>query len=125
MAEPHPRPLSAPAERGGAEQLDGGEEQVRREAAREPESPADAARAPRERALHELAAGAEAVIVRLAVEAEERALLRAMGLLEGQVIRVLRWGVWGGPLQVRVGEASFALGRALAHCVFVRTSESE
>ena len=64
--------------------------------------------------LLELEAGREAVIGRLEVTSEDGALLRAMGLCEGEPVRVLRRGLFGGPLQVRVGEASFALGRTLA-----------
>ncbi len=69
--------------------------------------------------LLELEPGREAQIERLEVEGEDAGLLRAMGLLEGQVVRVLRRAPLGGPLQVRVGEACFALGRSLAAQVHV------
>ena len=69
--------------------------------------------------------GREALIERLEVEAEDGGLLRAMGLLEGQVVRVLRRAPLGGPLQVRVGEACFALGRALAERVHVGAVSGE
>ena len=74
--------------------------------------------------LVDLPVGAEAVIERLeVVEDVDRALLRAMGLVEGQPIRILRRAPFGGPLQVRVGEAAFALGRALARAVSVSAPE--
>ena len=74
--------------------------------------------------LVDLPVGADAVIERLEVaEDVDLALLRAMGLVEGQPIRILRRAPFGGPLQVRVGEAAFALGRALAHAVLVAAHE--
>lgn len=65
--------------------------------------------------------GHEARIAALDVEANEGALLRAMGLHEGSSVRVLRRGGLGGPLQVRVGEAIFAVDRSLARVVRVTT----
>ncbi|MCU0656811.1 MAG: ferrous iron transport protein A [Polyangiaceae bacterium] len=53
---------------------------------------------------------------------DDDALLRAMGLCEGQPVRVLRRAPFGGPLQIRVGEVSFAIGRALASTVLVKVS---
>lgn len=73
--------------------------------------------------LLELPLGQQAVIEQVSAEDGEGPLLRAMGLLEGQPVRVLRRAPLGGPLQVRVGEASFAIGQALAGVVRVRVSE--
>ncbi len=69
--------------------------------------------------LLELEAGREARIERLEVDGEDGPLLRAMGLCEGEPVTILRRGLLGGPLHVRVGEASFALGRSLAEQVWV------
>jgi Fe2+ transport system protein FeoA len=70
--------------------------------------------------LTELPVGGEAVIERLDLEESDVAMLRAMGVLEGQAVRLLRIAAFGGPLQVRVGETSFALARALASSITVR-----
>jgi DtxR family Mn-dependent transcriptional regulator len=69
--------------------------------------------------LLELAIGQEATIARVEITGAEGSLLRAMGVVEGLGVRVLRRAPFGGPLQIRVGEAAFALGRALAEQVKV------
>lgn len=74
--------------------------------------------------LLDLAPGQDAVIDRIEAAEDEGPLLRAMGLLEGERVRVLRRALFGGPLQVRVGEACFAVGRALAGSVRVRAAEA-
>lgn len=51
-------------------------------------------------------------------------MLRAMGLLEGHRIEVLRLAPLGGPLHVRVGEVSFAIDRSVAASVTVRVERS-
>jgi Fe2+ transport system protein FeoA len=51
----------------------------------------------------------------LAGDAEEAHALRAMGLFEGQRVRVLRRGPLGGPLHLRAESgAEFAVDRAVA-----------
>lgn len=70
--------------------------------------------------LLELAPGEGAVIERLEAHSDDEALLRAMGILEGEPVRVLRQAPLGGPLHVRVRDAAFALGRSLARAVIVR-----
>jgi ferrous iron transport protein A len=72
--------------------------------------------------LLDLVPGVDAVISVVALEGADAALLRAMGVVEGQPARVLRRAPFGGPLHVRVGEASFALGRPLAAAVMVASS---
>lgn len=48
-------------------------------------------------------------------EPQELAWLRAVGLFEGQRVRVLRRAPWGGPMHLRVGSGGeFAVDRALA-----------
>lgn len=69
--------------------------------------------------LLELRAGQEAIIERIDLGGADGVLLRAMGVSEGQTVRVLRSAPLGGPLHVRVGEAAFALGRELAGAVHV------
>jgi len=73
--------------------------------------------------LLELPPGQDAVIEQVSAAEDEGPLLRAMGLLEGQPVRVLRRAPLGGPLHVRVGESSFAIGRSLAQAVRVGPSE--
>ena len=68
--------------------------------------------------LDALVIGASGVVTRLEVEPEELALLRAMGIAEGQSIRILRAGLGGDPLHVRLGSGGeFALARPLAKAV--------
>ena len=70
--------------------------------------------------LIELTKGTDAVIETVGVGAGDAALLRAMGIAKGERISVLRSAPFGGPFQVRVGTAAFALDRALAGAVTVR-----
>jgi ferrous iron transport protein A len=50
--------------------------------------------------------------------------LRELGFIAGEPVRVLRRGQPGGePLAVRVGVSTFALRRAEADCVVVRTAD--
>ncbi|MBL8604844.1 MAG: ferrous iron transport protein A [Myxococcales bacterium] len=73
------------------------------------------------RALSALGAGESGVIAELALTAEERAWLDAMGVSVGRAAEVLRHGVWGGPLHLRMDSgAEFALARELAERVKVR-----
>lgn len=55
-----------------------------------------------------------AVLVRLSVEPEHVSMLRGMGIIEGREVQVLRRAAFGGPLQVCVGEVTFALDRGVA-----------
>ena len=71
--------------------------------------------------LAELRADTHAVISGIRLEEADAAWLRAMGVVEGQPVRVLRSAPFGGPLQVQVGEAAFALARSLAAAVDVTT----
>ena len=75
--------------------------------------------------LARLARGQSAVIARIDVSAADAALLRAMGLVEGERVHMLRAAPFGGPCQVRVGTAAFALDRALAGLVSVSPVEDE
>lgn len=76
------------------------------------------------RSLLELATNEPSVIEHLALEGADGALLRAMGVVEGQSAQVLRRAPFGGPLHVRVGESSFALGAELAAAVYVSRAEA-
>ena len=68
--------------------------------------------------LAELASGAAARITSLAVEPDEGAMLRAMGIAEGQEVCVLRRAPTGDPLHVRLGSGGeFAIARPLARAV--------
>jgi ferrous iron transport protein A len=72
--------------------------------------------------LLDLPIGQHAVIDRVEIAGAEGSLLRAMGVVEGLGVRVLRRAPFGGPIQIRVGEAAFALGRSLAEQVKVSPS---
>ena len=69
--------------------------------------------------LTDLPLGSRARIERLSLDLAQAAMLRAIGIAEGQSVRVTRRAPFGGPLQVHVGHVSFALDRALAATVVV------
>jgi Fe2+ transport system protein FeoA len=71
-------------------------------------------------ALSSLLRGDAGVIDELKLDDVDASMLRAMGLLEGHRIEVLRLAPLGGPLHVRVGEVSFAIDRSVAASVTVR-----
>ena len=75
--------------------------------------------------LAELADEIPAVVARLDLDEVDGAVLRAMGVAEGDAIVVLRRAPFGGPLHVRVGEASFALDRGVAESIIVRKAEPD
>ena len=57
-------------------------------------------------------------IVELEVEPDEGAMLRAMGIAEGQEVCVLRRAPTGDPLHVRLGSGGeFAVARPLARAI--------
>lgn len=62
------------------------------------------------------------MLVELVADDGERALLEGMGIVPGADVVVLRRAPFGGPLQVRVGEVTFALDRSLAALVRVDLS---
>jgi Fe2+ transport system protein FeoA len=68
----------------------------------------------RPQTLDELPLDVPAVLVSLGVEPDHLSMLRGMGIVEGREVRVLRRAAFGGPLQVVVGEVTFALDRAVA-----------
>lgn len=83
-----------------------------------PPQPRPSAPGGEELPLDALAIGVPGVVTGLDVEPEELALLRAMGIAEGQPIRILRVGLGGDPLHVRLGSGGeFALARPLAKAV--------
>jgi Fe2+ transport system protein FeoA len=78
---------------------------------------------PKARDLATMKPGDSARILDLAVEADLAAWLRAVGLGEGEDVRVLRHAALGGPIHVRTAAGGeFALNRSLARRIFVRQS---
>ena len=75
--------------------------------------------------LARLRRGQSALISSIDVSGADAAMLRAMGLVEGERVCMLRVAPFGGPCQVRVGTAAFALDRALAGLVAVSPVEDE
>lgn len=70
--------------------------------------------------LDALPNGERARVTALEVPARDAALLRAMGLSEGESVRVLRRAPFGDPLHVRVGSgAELALAAPLARSIRV------
>lgn len=66
--------------------------------------------------------GSEVTIRSLDGDARELDWLRAIGLFEGQRVRVLRRAIFGGPLHVRVASGGeFAVDRALAQHIGVES----
>jgi len=73
---------------------------------------------PAEATLDTLGPGAAATITALTVDPGEAGLLRAMGIAEGEKVMLLRTGLGGDPLHVRLGSGGeFALARPLARAV--------
>ena len=71
-------------------------------------------------ALSDLPNGVDAAIRLLEVADDEAAMLRAMGIAEGQTVQVLRRAPGGDPLHVRLSSGGeFALARPLAMAVQV------
>ena len=70
--------------------------------------------------LRELPHRQAARIVKVRLDLAETQWLRALGIVEGVAVQVLRAGLFGGPLQVRVGEhAAFAIDRTVAASIDV------
>ena len=73
--------------------------------------------------LAELPVGTDAVVSAIALEPDEAAWLRAVGIFEGTRVAVLRRAALGGPLHVRTSAgAEFAVDRALARAVSVEVA---
>jgi ferrous iron transport protein A len=71
--------------------------------------------------LATLAVGRSARVVRLALEDDLAAWLRAVGVAEGERLTVLRRAAFGGPIHVRTASGGeFALNRALARSIATR-----
>lgn len=75
--------------------------------------------------LGELTPQHPARIVALRLDVDEARWLRALGVVEGAAVAVLRAGPFRGPLQVRVGDrAVFAIDRAVANAIDVAPGEA-
>ncbi len=72
---------------------------------------------PAPRTLAELTSGESATVDVLELPPEELVLVRAMGLSPGVTVEIGHRGAFGGPIEVRIGDTSLALGRALAEKV--------
>ena len=78
------------------------------------------------RDLGGMKAGESARVVELAMDADLAAWLRAVGVGEGEEVRVLRHAAFGGPIHVRTSAGGeFALNRALAQKILVRYTMEE
>lgn len=53
-----------------------------------------------------------------------QARLRALGLVEGQVVRKLSALGWGGPVIVLINRAQIAIGRGMARHIVVSSEEN-
>lgn len=73
--------------------------------------------------LDEVAVGQGACVVRIELDAPTASLVRAMGVVEGARLVVLRRAPFGGPLQVRGAEADFAVGLPIARGLIVTSSD--
>ena len=56
---------------------------------------------------------------------KQQAHLRAMGLVEGQLVRKLSVLAWGGPVIVLVNRAQIAIGRGMARRIIVKVNRKE
>jgi len=71
--------------------------------------------------LDTLSRGEVATVTALEVDPSEAGLLRAMGIAEGETVALLRTGLGGDPLHVRLGSGGeFALARPLAQMVRIQ-----
>ncbi|MBM4378590.1 MAG: ferrous iron transport protein A [Deltaproteobacteria bacterium] len=83
--------------------------------------PAPSPPAPAAPSLDTFKPGDAGTIVAIEVEPAEAGLIRAMGLEEGESVSLLRTGMGGDPLHVRLGSGGeFALARPLARMVRVQ-----
>ena len=69
------------------------------------------------RQLVDLHPGTTAVVAALVADTGLCQRLEALGLRPGQSVRVLRRGLWSGPLHIRVGMTELMLRRRDAACV--------
>ena len=75
--------------------------------------------------LATVARNADVTIRRVELERELLDYLRAVGIYEGERLRVLRRAPFGGPLHVRTSSGGeFALGGSLAGRIFVDAAET-
>jgi ferrous iron transport protein A len=75
-----------------------------------------------DRPLSQLSCDEEAEIVAIRGGAHLRARLNALGLVEGQRLRLLSGLGWRGPVVVIVNRAQVALGRGMASKIIVRVT---
>ncbi len=76
--------------------------------------------------LADLQIGATTKVLKIRLEKEEAAWVRAVGIFEGETVRVLRRALFGGPLHVRTGcGGEFALDRTLAAAIDVGDGGAE
>ena len=74
--------------------------------------------------LTELGPAEEGRIIALQGGRGLQARLRALGLVEGQVIRKLSSLVWGGPVIVLINRAQVAIGKGMARRIIVTTDRN-
>ncbi len=55
----------------------------------------------------------------------QQAHLRAMGIVEGQVVRKLSAVAWGGPVIVLINRAQIAIGRGMARRIIVEVNRKD
>lgn len=70
--------------------------------------------------LDRLGIGLSTKVVKIRLDDDEAAWVRAVGIFEGETVSVLRRALFGGPLHVRTGSGGeFALDRTLADAIDV------
>lgn len=74
--------------------------------------------------LHTYPAGRCGTIVRIDAEGELAARMRALGLIPGRRIRIIRRSLFQGPIQVRAGQTDLIIRRQEAAVVFLRPCDS-
>jgi ferrous iron transport protein A len=75
--------------------------------------------------LATLPVGGSARVIRLLLEDDLAAWLRAVGVAEGERVTVLRRAAFGGPIHVRTASGGeFALNRALARSIVTQSTRS-
>lgn len=75
--------------------------------------------------LGELPAGRCGTIVRIEASLELTARMRALGLLPGRRVKVIRASPFGGPIQVRAGQTDLIIRRGEAAAILLLPCPAE
>ena len=75
--------------------------------------------------LSEVELGNNVVITGCDLPEDSRERMFALGLVTGQKVSVIRRGIGGDPIQIRLGATELMLRRVVGNHIFVKMSEAE